>query len=289
MKPGALAAALLVATALAAAAPRADAQGPGATQTPPPTPQAVARARQHYATGKTLYLQGRYREALSEMETAHALDPTAVPLVYNISVIHERLGEIDEAIRWLRVYLTMRIAPAERDKAETNLRRLEGAKAELAQHAAVGTAPTQPQPAPPPPSGDDSLHAPADDATEQPTAPAGGDRSSSWGRVDAATVLTGVLAVTAFGVGVFFGVKALSDRPNGFVGGVNGSYSDFQQRNDAAHREAIAADVAIGVGVVATAAAAWLFFSRAPDPRRAAALSFAPRSGGGELVVGGSF
>ena len=273
MSRRALAGACLVAAAIALTAAVASAQPPA------PAQESVERARQHYATGKSLYLAGKYREALTEFEAAHALDPTAVPLVYDIAVIHEKLGEIDQALRWLRDYLAMNIGPDERAKAETAKRRLEGARKELAQPSASPSATTTATPSAPP--------------TDAATAASGQAPAEtpprSWGRVDAATVLTGVLAVTAFGVGTYFGVRATSDRPNGFVGGVTGTYADFQQRNDNAHREAVVADVALGLGIVATGVTAWLFFGRSSAPAPTAALSIAPRPGGGSVLLGGRF
>jgi tetratricopeptide (TPR) repeat protein len=250
-----------------------------------PTPEAAEKAREHFAAGKALYLKGAYREALAEVETAHALDPTAGILVYNLAVIHEKLGDIDGALRNLRDYLTMDIDSAERQKATTNIRRLEGAKKELGNPVATGTSAA-------PPSSTSATSAPAGSSSDTQPPPDGDQPSPStrgWGRVDAATILTGVFAVTSVGVGTYFGVRAMSDRPTTFVGGVDGTYSDFQQRNATAHTEAIAADVALGVGVLAAGVTAWLFFGRAPQNTETPALSLAPGRDGASLVLGGRF
>src|SRR5271170_3834692 len=127
---------------------------PAAAQPPPAanagTPEAVAEARVHFAKGKELYQAGAYREAIAELEAARALDPKAKDLVFNLGVIHEKLGDINDALRFLRLYTQMDLEPAEQARAETYIKRLEGAKAELdakkaAEHAAEDT---RPKPAP---------------------------------------------------------------------------------------------------------------------------------------------
>ena len=51
--------------------------------------------------------------------------------------------------------------------------------------------------------------------------------------------------------------------------GKDGTYAEFEKRNDDAHTSAIIADVALGVGVVAALATVWLYFGRTKTPDRA--------------------
>ncbi len=89
-----------------------------------------------------------------------------------------------------------------------------------------------------------------------------------YGRVDALTVTTGVLAVAGLGVGTFFGVKALKDKPgSSFTTGVDGTYDDLSRKTDDAHKEARIADVGFAVGAVATVATLVLYFARTKHPK----------------------
>src|SRR3974390_1027413 len=108
-----------------------------------PSPRNVAAARRHLEKARAFYGQGAYRDAISELDAAHTLDPSAKDLVFNLGVVHEKLADIDEALKWFRLYTTMDLVPQERDKAEAYIKRLEGAKHE------AETKPLSPEPSPP--------------------------------------------------------------------------------------------------------------------------------------------
>ena len=72
----------------------------------------VAAARRHFDKARTDYAQGSYREAIAELEAAHALDPSAKDLVFNLGVVHEKLSDIDDALQWFQLYTTMTLTPA---------------------------------------------------------------------------------------------------------------------------------------------------------------------------------
>src|ERR1700679_784301 len=91
----------------------------------------AAAARAHFLKGKELYQAGSYREAIVELDAARALDPKAKDLVFNLAIVHEKLAEVDEALRYARIYVQMDLEPAERARAETYIKRLEGAKNEV--------------------------------------------------------------------------------------------------------------------------------------------------------------
>ena len=246
----------------------------------PTSPANVAAARRHYDAARDDYGKGAYREAIAELEAAHALDPNAKDLVFNLGVVHEKLADIDEALKWFHLYTTMDLSPQERDRADAYIRRLEGAKKELeAKQAPPPAASQEPPPtaSPPPP-------------------PVPSPELPPRGRMDALTITAGSIALAALGFGVAFGVKAELDKPVAdYVTGLNGSYPDLVNAQDTAHREAIMADVGFGVAAFGAVTAVVLYATRRRSPSSpspsvgAAGVSLAPLTGGGALSVQGSF
>jgi tetratricopeptide (TPR) repeat protein len=239
------------------------------------SPANVAAARRHFDRARAYYAQGAYREAITEFEAAHALDPNAKDLVFNLGVVHEKLGDIDDALKWFRLYASMNITDQEREKANSYLRRLEGAKKELdakqaAAAAAASSSSNGTQPPPPP---------------EKP----------QYGRIDAYTIAAASVAVVGLGTGIVLGLKALSDRPpSNAVTGQNITYTQLVNRTNQAHNEAIVADIGFGVAVAAAAVTAYLYLARprstAPSTTGATTtVSAAPLTGGGAFFVQGSF
>jgi hypothetical protein len=287
LRTAALLAALAAASSVSAG--RAQAQEP----VPAPTSSDVAEARRHFEHAREEYGKGAYREAIGELEAAHSLDPTAKDLVFNLGVVHEKLSDIDEALGWFQLYTTMALTPTERERADSYIRRLEGAKKELASK----TPPPSPTSQPVPPTA----------ATAAPRTPA----SPPHGRVDAATIVAASVAGAALAFGVVMAAKAEVDRPiDGFVTGQDGTFTDFNDRTDFAHREAVVADIAFGASLAAGVTAAVLYFARTRDGARSlrssgesapatsrlpagvgglAGFAAAPLAGGGgALIVHGS-
>jgi tetratricopeptide (TPR) repeat protein len=237
------------------------------------SPEAAARAREYFQKARDHYQTGAYREAIKELEEAHRLDPRAKDLVYNLAIVNERLAQIDAAIEYVKSYLQMDLEAQERVRAEAMLKRLEGSKSEV-----LVAPPVVPPPVVEPPS------------TAPPPPP-------PRGRVDAATVTVGGVAVAGLAVGTIFGIKALVDRPTGQVAGEKGAtVASIQSDESHAHTEAIVADVGFGVGVAAAAVTAYLYFGRrksAGPPREEKVVSLVPvvvQGGrGAVLVLGGTF
>lgn len=239
------------------------------------SPANVAAARRHFERAKADYAQGEYREAISELEAAHALDPNAKDLVFNLGVVHEKLADIDDALKWFRLYETMNLTAQEKDRAEAYLRRLEGAKKEVearqAAAAASGSAaaPSSTETAPPPPV------------------------KPRYGRIDGFTIAAASVAVVALGTGIGFAIKAESDRPSNPVTGSNLTYTQLVNRVNQAHNEAIGADIGFGVAVAAAAATAYLYLGRTRSTQSSTTgsttVSAAPLAGGGAFFVQGSF
>jgi tetratricopeptide (TPR) repeat protein len=251
-----------------------------------PSGPAKARARQHFERARQLYKQGAYREALVELDAAHTLDPVARELVFNLAVIHEKLGNIDEALRYLHLYLGMGLSAPEATKADAYIHRLEGARRELAAPQATPKPPDSAaatDPAKPPEPTDGSSRPPDTGAPAELEGEVEAP-SPGHGRVDAATVVALGVTLAAAGAGTVFGVKAISDRPTGFQTGVMGSFDDFKNRNDQAHREAVVADVCFGVSLAAAVLTAYLYFGRTKAPE----VAGHPRVTGGVLPGGGA-
>lgn len=240
-------------------------------------PANVAAARRHFDRARAFYGQGAYREAIGEFEAAHALDPSAKDLVFNLGVVHEKLADIEDALKWFKLYSTMNLTAAERERADAYLKRLEGAKKELeAKQAAAAPAtgaalPLAPPLLPPPQTG-----------------------SPPAGRIDALTIGGASVTGASLVVGIVFAAKAEGDKPApNFVTGANGSYQNLVDRTNQSHQEAVVADVGFGVALAAAAATAYLYLARSRSPAAPAtgstSVSAGPVTGGGALFVQGSF
>jgi tetratricopeptide (TPR) repeat protein len=268
------------------------------------SPANIAAARAHFEKARTCYEQGAYREAISELEAAHTLDPTAKDLVFNLGVVHEKLADIDEALKWFRQYTTMDLTPTERSRADAYTHRLEGAKRELEEkQAAAQTSPPESSPPaaePPPPSNETPAPPQANSAPgtasspPQPLALAPAAPPIANGRFDAATATALGLSAASLAFGIVLGVKAEKDKPtSSYVTGHDGSAPDLQNLVDQAHREAIMADIGFATSLVSAVAAAYLYLGRSrPDPSSpagSATVSAGPLSGGGTLFVKGCF
>ena len=258
------------------------AAGTPALAQPPKAPVATAeaqqKARDHYKRAQELYSAGSYHEAIGELEAAHELDPLATQLVFNLGVVNEKLGNIDQALGHFRRYLEMDIEPQERARAESLVKRLEGAKREVKADV--------PPPQPPPQPG--------------PRGPEPRDEPPPHGRIDVLTLTAAAVAVGGVAVGTVFGLKALGDKPT-----FDARYASFTQYNanrvaaqsqlEKARNEAKVADVSFIVAGAATVATAVLFFARRRDVRQGSIeVSAAPLVGGGSGVgavgtVGGRF
>jgi tetratricopeptide (TPR) repeat protein len=252
----------------------------------------VAAARRHFDKARAFYGQGAYRDAITELEAAHALDPNAKDLVFNLGVVHEKLADIEDALKWFRQYTTMDLTPQERERADAYVKRLEGAKKELEEKQNAPQAPS-PEGAPPGTEGGQALP-PSQTPGGVPPRGYGPPPAPSFGRVDAWTIGAAGLSAAGLISGIVLGVKALADRPpSAPMTSANNPYTAVTAARDRAHTEANFADVGFGVAIVAGAAAAYLYLGR---PRKApvtstgsTSVSMAPWPGGGALLVKGRF
>lgn len=226
---------------------------------------AHAEAGKHFAKARELYGQGNYKDARVELIEARKLDPQSKELVFNLGIVNEKLALFDEALEQFRAYREISdVTEQEKARAEAIILRLEGAKKQAADQKR-----------------DEPKIIVVPEPPKQPEAPA------PKGRIDAATITAAGVGVIGLSVGAIFGIKALGERPSGFVTGRDGSYQDLVAKSDSAHTSAIVSDVGFAVGVVGVAAAAVLYFTRPKVmPKVAVAPTFGPGQGGLVLVGG---
>ncbi len=255
MRFGVIPAAFVLLAAAPAWAEGAVATGPSGDRTVSETTQLPeqAAAREHFEHALTLYRAGKYHQAVAELESALASDPTGKDLVYNLALVQEKLGDFAGAIASLERFQGMEKDPAELDRTAQTIERLKGARAELAPVSAQAPllAPSAPCPLP-----------------------------RTRGKLDNWVLGTGGVAVVSLLVGTVFGVRALALDPRGDSTGPGTSFADLHDRASRAHTAAIVADVAFSASLLAGAAAATLYFGRYADaapPREARLILPAPR------------
>ncbi|MCA9631647.1 MAG: tetratricopeptide repeat protein [Myxococcales bacterium] len=216
-------------------------------------------AQEHFQAALTAYREGKYERAVEELEEALRLDPSGKDLVYNLGLVHEKLGNLDKALFYFRRYLEMESDPAERQRAEVIVQRLAGAQ-ERALRAGSG--------------GEDAPEGPG--GSSDSTGPPGDGRV---GKLDVWVYGTAGLSLAALTVGVIFGVRALLKHPGGSpTTGPGVSAGDLQDDAASAHDMALIADVSFGVALLSGAAASLLYFGRSAEaePRLRTSLDAIP-------------
>ncbi|WP_437594542.1 tetratricopeptide repeat protein [Sorangium sp. So ce1000] len=261
-----------------AAAPAQPPQGvaPGSAAAPPLSgDEAEKRLRIERATAlhdeaQRLYQHGEYRAAIAKLEAAVALDPEGKELIYNLAMIHERLGEIDEAERYYHRYFEMEPLPKAREEVTAVLKRLKGAKRELAS--------AKPPPAPAPAASVTTALPYLPRLPRHPATAGGARPHATW------LAVSGGVAAGSLVVGGVFAALAVARAPGADARtGAGVAVADLQADASAAHRCAIAADVALLVAGLSGAAALYLYLSpRAPaaNPVARAASAARPRRSG---------
>ncbi|MCA9667425.1 MAG: tetratricopeptide repeat protein, partial [Myxococcales bacterium] len=69
-------------------------------------PSALQRAGKHFERGKKLYANGRYKQALVQFEAANRIARHSATL-FNIARCYQNLGELDQALTYLRQALAI--------------------------------------------------------------------------------------------------------------------------------------------------------------------------------------
>lgn len=208
-----------------------------------------ASAKHHFDEALAHYREGHYREAVAELKAALTFDPTSKDLVYNLALVHEKLGELDLAIAALDRYAELETDPKELARARQAKQRMQGARAELS--APVVVPPRVPIP---------PVSMPINERRQNP-----------W------LLGSSMVAATAGAVGIVFGVRALVLAP-GASASTNASTSidDLRSQQERAETSAHIADVSFGVALLSGALAALLWQSQ--EPRIVPATSASPGS-----------
>ncbi|MBI2896327.1 MAG: tetratricopeptide repeat protein [Deltaproteobacteria bacterium] len=221
---------------------------PGALGQTQPDGPTLTEAQQLYDRGRALYQEGRYEEAVVELEHALALDPSASVLLYNIGLVYEKLGQFDRSVEFLRRYLEAEIPPEERARIEATIRRIEGAST----HHREATPETRIVQVPVP----------------VPVLPRRQD-TPSFGRADTIFFVTAGAAVVALGAAAVTGALALSEQSavERFVVGDDGDLEGRDALAANANDFALASDVSlISAGVLAVGATLLYALRRADRP-----------------------
>jgi tetratricopeptide (TPR) repeat protein len=215
-----------------------------------PTEDAAAKARVHFDRSLEMYRAGHYTEALEQLKRAAELDPAGKDLFFNLSLVHEKLGQLPEAIVALDRFRELETDPKERERARIIIERLRGAEQ-------VGEAPRR---APPP----CAPAAPIEPQAARPKA------LLSPVQVGAASV-----AVASLVVGTVFGLKALADDVSDERTSESLSVDQLRARGRRAEREALVADVALALSLASTATfvSLWLLTPKEPSAARGAGIT----------------
>jgi tetratricopeptide (TPR) repeat protein len=256
---------VLLSLAVLAAAPGAMAKGPSA-----PTEEAIRSAKGHFDRAQDAYRRGAYRDAVDELEAAIRLDPTSKDLEYNLGLVYEKLGDIDQAIQRFRRFREMETDPQEITKVDRVIARLRGARDAIDQ---TTTVPVERAKTP-------IVYRPTIVVKEAPRS----------GKLDTWTYTAAGVAGAAAIVGTVFGVLALAERPRSDerTGGST-SAAKLQERAETAHQNAVVADVAFLVSAVALGGTAWLYFGRDADDAPKTTAAAVVTSHGGAVSFGVSF
>jgi tetratricopeptide (TPR) repeat protein len=245
-----------------------------------------AEARRLFKEGDKLYAEGDYEGAVRAFEKAYELSKQPA-LKYNLANAYERLARYEEALRALKEY-EPHAGADERDVVKRRLAKLqeraEQQQAEKANRATGDQAPAQPAP-----SSEPAPVAP----NEQPSPPSASlDAASPTPVLGYVLVGVGALGV---GAGAFFGVRALSTKSDAeqLCNESSGTRRCPASASDALSsntRNAVIADVSIGVGLVAAAVGTYLIIkSKSARSETTAQLRAGAGPQGGALSLTGTF
>jgi tetratricopeptide (TPR) repeat protein len=205
-----------------------------------------AGARKHFDRALELYRAGQYDGALEQLDQAAALDPDGKDLFFNLALVHEKLGQLAQAIAALERFRELETDQTERQRAKMTIERLRGAEkaAEIARATSSTCAPV---------------------ATPATPAP----KISS-----PVLIATASVAVVSLVVAALFGAKALADDVGNERTSAAFSLAQLRERGQRAQREALVADIALAVGAASagTCVGVWLLTPGEPT-RRAAGIT----------------
>lgn len=261
-------------------APPVLAQGAGKKKPATEQSQGDLEARRLFKEGDRLYAEGDYEGAVQAFEKAFELSKQPA-LKYNLANAYERLARYEEALAALKDY-EAHAAADERDVLKRRMGKLQERadqqKADRERAAATGEVPAAQAESTP------VSEAPATStsvSTDEPTPILG-------------YVLVGVGAV-GVGVGAFFGIQALGSKSDAEqacpeAGGTRRCPSSASDALSTNSRDALLADIGIGVGLVAAAVGTY-FIVKSPSSQSSATAKIRATAGpqGGKLSLVGTF
>lgn len=197
------------------------------------------RALEMYAYAEEAYAQGRYQEAVGFLEEALTYDPNAADLQYNMALVLERLGEFDEALRYLELYRQHQLDDEEQTRVDRMIVRIRGAAA---------NAPVAPVP---------------EVRTRVVTRRFGRADGWFWGMVGATVLFAGGAVAT--------GALALdwNAAAEGFRLGANGDINEYRYFADTASTLALLTDIGIGLASATALTALLLYVLRSSQVEEA--------------------
>ena len=249
---------------------------PGATRAedPPMTPaedegsdeigsEDEQRARAHFQAGASYYEAGDYEEALSEFQRAHEISPRP-ELFYNLSLAHQQLGNMDQAIELLDRYLNEADDIPNRTNLERRLQNLRERQAQgensTAEPSPTGETLTTPTEANASEAGGSTLPPPLTTANTSGETVEPRVEPSDGGVPLGAWIGWGVGAAGIIG-GAIFGGLALADKSDieGMPCAINDTCPDSVVNS--METKALVADILLfGVGIGGAAVGTLLFF-----------------------------
>jgi tetratricopeptide (TPR) repeat protein len=242
--------------------------GAGIARADEPDPN-IERARTHVKEGIAYYNDGRYDDAVREMEAAYALKPLP-DLQYNLAQCYERLGKLPEAVKAYQTYLEGKAGAEDRAEVTRRIGNLE-------ERIKTGSA------APiPPPATEKVVFKTIVVYREAPPPPGRGARFAAYGLF--------VVGVAALGAGVAFTVLAKRDADEVTSGSSQSNPMIFASGTQGSGKtDAIIAWVGYGLGVAALAGGVGLYLFGNKIDREATKVTLAPSlspSSGGLALVG---
>jgi hypothetical protein len=241
---------------------------PAAAQEAMPTTDRDAEARALFDASVLAYENGRFADALTSLERAHALSGRP-QLLYNIATCHDRLGRRAEALETYRQYLAAVADAPNRNFVEARMAVLEAELRERAPESAGAAEDTPPDPMP------EETDARPSDPDHTPSATATGTRRDD-GLLIGSSVAFGVglvagAALTATGILSLERHSALSARCPGGVCSVEDQSSIHDLRS-----LTITTDVMLGVSLAAAATGVTLLVLHVTSGSSSSSLACSP-------------
>ena len=241
--------------------------------------QAIESARIHVRAGTAYFNEGRFEDALHEMEAARRLYPVPA-LEYNVAQCLERLGRFEDAMSAYRRYLDGTAAPGDREEVDANIRYLER-RAREARDVAAAARPPEPI---------IKKEVVFKTVIVYRTAPPKPGRGARWAALGVTAL--GALALVAAITTQILGQRESDRVASGANPGQPASFDGALRQADAnANTYLIISYVTFGVAALSGAGALGLYFLGRKIDRDAPKLGFAPVGPAGTpgFAVGGRF